>query len=267
MSGDAILHTRLPLDPAALTSLHRLPGTFVCAQADWLIRDEVFAQQMSYRERLITEHSDKVIAHPSTESGWLSPLIDMILSALDPHYIIGRDIITRPDGHQVARTNDLKMIGQLVQEDILILERDGSEHRLVGGILCFPASWTLSQKVGASLNRIHAPVSAYSDSMNDRVERMFHNLPMDRILARYNFLEYDSPELFHPLGEYETRPQGTRNYLRMERQTIRCIPGSEARVFAIHTYVVDKRKLPVDQVQLVNKIRADRNHLRQSHAS
>ena len=51
---------------------------------------------------------------------------------------------------------------------------DGAaEHILTGAVLCFPSSWTLSEKLGKPLLRIHMPVASYDSQMGARVQRMF----------------------------------------------------------------------------------------------
>ena len=57
----------------------------------------------------------------------------------------------------------------------LLLEKpDGAaEHVLTGAILCFPSNWTLAQKFGMRLARIHLPVERYDEAVARRVQRLF----------------------------------------------------------------------------------------------
>ena len=57
-----IIHQRLPVAPWMADHTMRLPGTVPIAPADWLQRDEVFAAQMAYRDRLIAERPGAVHA-------------------------------------------------------------------------------------------------------------------------------------------------------------------------------------------------------------
>ena len=67
----------------------------------------------------------------------------------------------------------LRSIGAVVQQDVCILERRGDEHVLSGDVLCFPASWTLAQKIGKPLIAIHDPVVDYDSAIATRVQRLF----------------------------------------------------------------------------------------------
>ncbi len=74
----------------------------------------------------------------------------------------------RPDGVAVPLDGPPLMVaGRLVEPDLVILERaEGTdEHVLIGAILCFPSSWTLTQKLGRPLMAIHAPVASYDPAM------------------------------------------------------------------------------------------------------
>jgi len=49
------------------------------------------------------------------------------------------DVVTRPDGAEVALdyADPLRPLGQLVQEDFCILQKQGEEHVLTGALLYF----------------------------------------------------------------------------------------------------------------------------------
>ena len=115
-----------------------------------------------------------------------------------------------------------------------------TEHVLGGAILCFPASWTLAQKIGRPLVRIHKYVRKYDDGVGVRVQRMFDAIRPERPMWRANAHLEDSPELFTPRDE--TTPHAAKSanppYLRSERQTLMRLPETGAVVFAIHTWMV-----------------------------
>ena len=134
----------------------------------------------------------------------------------------------------------------LVQEDILVLVKENNEHVLKAGVLCFPASWTLGEKMNRSLTSIHSPVSEYDTSLASRVEKMVTNLRPNYNIWRANFLLYDDYELFQPRKEKEEKgnPHKTMaKFLRVERQTFSKLKNNEALIFAIHTFVVPFNQL------------------------
>ena len=155
----------------------------------------------------------------------------------------------RPDGAVVPldRAAPLLTLGRLVQEDLCILEAEGGAHVLTGAILCFPASWTLAEKIGRPLLAIHAPVAAYDAEIARRVQRMFDAIRPDRPLWRGNSLLYDDATLHQPRREGEHRPAPVaRTYVRSERQCFVRLPETRAVVFSIHTYVLRRSDLSPD---------------------
>jgi hypothetical protein len=233
-----VLQDHLPYRPWSDPALTRLPGV---QPADrWLIRDEAFAGQMARRDRLLVDERARVLADP----GGVVPLegLDVVLDHLrrDDGYRVG-DAVLRPDGCEVPvdRGHPLETLARLVQEDLLILEKRGGEHVLVGGLLMFPASWSLAQKLGRPLTSIHAPTERYDADIARRVQRLFDLMRPGEPLWRANWLTYRDAELFQPRTEAEPRPRpepGT-GFLRSERQSLMKL-ASGAVVFAIHTYVV-----------------------------
>ena len=94
------------------------------------------------------------------------------------------------------------------------------EYALTSGVLCFPASWTLSQKHRRGMMGIHQPVDRYDASIGKRVDRVFAMLQPDQAVWRANLLCYNDPNLFQPRLEHERRPDEPaldRELLRRER--------------------------------------------------
>ncbi len=235
-----ILQSRLPYDVHAA---RKLPGIAPLDPADWLMVDEAFAGQMALREDLLrTRRDDVLLLDPAAMPAALE-LLDTVLAALPEGYTSGGTSITRPDGVQVAidRSDPLGTLGHLVQEDLCLLEKRGEEHVLTGAVLCFPASWTLSEKFLKPLTAIHVPVPVYDADIARRVQRLFDGVKPGRPLWRFNALCYDDPALFHP--RTESAPKALDHpddapFLRSERQCVLRLPQTGAVVFSIHTFVV-----------------------------
>jgi hypothetical protein len=167
----------------------------------------------------------------------------MVLDRLSrvPGYRLGRTMAERPDGVTVPLdpTAPLVTLGRLVQEDLCLMQPMAGEHGLTGAILCFPANWTLAEKLGRPLTGIHVPVTPYDGDVARRVQRLFDAIRPGQALQRYNALIYDDPVLFQPRAEGTHRPPPEKGlYLRSERQCLLRLPDSGAVVFTIHTHVV-----------------------------
>jgi hypothetical protein len=127
--------------------------------------------------------------------------------ATETGYAVGADAVQRPDGVTIPLdpAQPLLTLGRLVQEDLCLREAAGNEHVLTGAILCFPASWTLAQKIGRPLSDIHIPVPSYDAGIARRVQRMFDAIRPEQPLWRANALLYDDPTLFQPRPQLYSR--------------------------------------------------------------
>ncbi|WP_170325306.1 heme-dependent oxidative N-demethylase family protein [Ruegeria arenilitoris] len=237
-----ILQTSIPYDP--LTP-RPLPGIQPASMDDWLHCDDAFAGQMQRREALLRERRPDVLAlNPGAEPA-AQELLDMVLHQVYPGF---SDHVARPDGQvvEIDRTHPLDTLCRLVQEDFCILQKHGDEHVLTGAILCFPASWRLTEKFMRPLIDIHIPVSGYDDDIARRVQRLFDGIQPGRPLWRFNALWYEDAELHQPRSANDRRDvsnPGAARFLRSERQTLLRLPETRAVVFSIHTYVLEAQHL------------------------
>lgn len=248
---EQICQQSLPFAPWMVPAARRLPGIQPLDMADWLVVDEVFAAQMALRDRLLSERRAQVFG--ASDVAPAQELLDLVVAHLGPGYRVEAGTVIRPDGVAVGLDSDhpLLVAARLVQEDLCLLEQPGgaAEHILTGAVLCFPASWTLAEKLGRPLTEIHDPVPDYSGDMAARVQRLFDAMHPNRPLWRANALLYDDPSLYQPRrhGDRRSRPAGQPPFLRSERQSLLRLPGTRAVVFSIHTWVVTWESLTPEQ--------------------
>jgi dimethylamine monooxygenase subunit A len=249
----AILNARLPFAPWMTPAGQRLPGTMPMALVDWLLVDDAYAPQMAERGRLLHDRTDDVLATLPDAEGAAEEMLEIILPLLPARgFVVDGHHVTRPDGVSIAvdRTRPLWTLGHLVQEDLCILQKPegADEHVLTAAVLCFPSSWTLSQKLGRAMIRIHAPVAPYDAQMGARVQRMFDMIRPEQPLWRANILRYDNPALFQPRLEFAKKDKRADGpYFRSEKQGLVRLPRTGAVVFSIHTVVVPMTALTDDQ--------------------
>ena len=238
-----ILHSRIPPD---ILPDKALPGV-APLQADlWFRVDEAYAEQMAYRRNLLRDKRQLVLEDVAPDAQ--ESIHEVFAAALERMPSMGFQVhdsfIVCPDGVQIDREADspLAVLGRCLQEDICILIKKDAEHILAAAVLCFPASWTLSEKIGRPLTTIHVPVPQYDDNIARRVQRLFDGVRVGVPLWRNNFLRYDDPDLFQPLSENDPQrqepPSEQEPYIRAERQIIFRLPKTQAVVFSIHSYVV-----------------------------
>jgi hypothetical protein len=255
-----VLQSRLTHKPWTNPALWRLPGILPLDPAEWLEIDDAYAGQMALRDALLRGEGCKAAVHGILPEA-LAPaqeLYDLILARLAAHpdYEITEAQARRPDGVVVPldREAPLLTLGRLVQEDLCLLQAQGAEHVLTGAVLCFPASWTLTEKLGRPLLAIHVPVPSYEARLAARVQRLFDAIRPEQPLWRMNALLYAVADLHHPRSEAEPpRPrEGARPYLRSERQCLLRLPKTGAVVFSIHTHVVPASTLSPEEHALLS---------------
>lgn len=209
-----------------------------CDADDWLRVDEAYAAQMQYRTRLLAQRTDAVLFEHDDAQGANREILSEALSIL-PHlgFAVTDTQVICPDQRVVPIDADapLRTLGHLVQEDICILQKKGSEHVMTGAVLCFPANWRLAEKINRPLTGIHAPVDEYDANIARRVQRLFDGVKVGRPLWRFNKLPYSDADLHQP---YKRELTDIVPFTRSERQCILRLPLSDAVVFTIHTFVV-----------------------------
>ncbi|MFU8776888.1 MAG: heme-dependent oxidative N-demethylase family protein [Roseovarius sp.] len=235
-----ILQTRLPYDPEGA---HALPGISPLALADWLQVDEAFVGQMAERACLLSERRAEVLAVTDGAGPAAAELLQFVLDWLREYgqsYHVSANQVQRPDGVVVPvdRADPMGTLGQLVQEDLCLMERRDDEHVLTAAVLCFPASWHLADKIGRPLTTIHVPVKAYDESLARRVQRLFDGVQEGRPLWRFNALRYADATLHQPRSRVQPSAEADYPYLRSERQCVLRLPQTRACVFSIHTYIL-----------------------------
>ncbi|MCC5966015.1 MAG: DUF3445 domain-containing protein [Natronohydrobacter sp.] len=234
-----ILNATLPYAPWVMPAQRRLPGVMPLPRADWLFVDDAHAAQMAERARLLDAHPADVLAVlPEAEAAAAELLVEVLRDLPAHGFRISGAQLRRPDGVEVTLdpARPLWSLGHLLQADFCILQKQGAEHVLTGAVLCFPSSWTLREKLGKPLMRIHMPVDSYDTGLGARVQRMFDLMRPEQPLWRVNLLRYTNPALYQPRAEFAPKDKsGGGDYIRSERQTLMKLPRSGAVIFGIHT--------------------------------
>ena len=245
----AICQAELPVRPWSEERIRRLPGLSPLNPCQWLVVDDVYGEQMSYRDHLVEHHFSTVFACWDVAGNAAAELLELVIETVTEirGFCRRENLVTRPDGVSVRLDgrHPLVTVGRLVQEDFCILQKIGTEHVLTAAILCFPASWSLDEKLGRPLTSIHHPVPEYDNRIARGVQRIFDALDPERPLWRANNLVYDDPDLFQPRRENARRSKAGkgRKWIRVELQTLRKLPASKAVVFGIHTSVVSEENV------------------------
>ncbi|WP_068115434.1 heme-dependent oxidative N-demethylase family protein [Tropicimonas marinistellae] len=243
-----ILNRVVPRPPWDEPRTRRLPGISPLDMEDWIWVLDSYPGQMAERERLLYSVPDLVHALPADAMPAALELYDFVVAQLLERTDFRKEdeYMRCPDGRRVHldRSAPLLTLARLVQEDLCLLLKPsgGKEHLLAAAVLCFPASWTLAEKLGRPMTAIHGPVAAYDDALSRRVQRLLDGVQPNRPLWRANMLWYHEPALFQPRSERDSQRVDAESatFLRSERQCLFRLPESNAVVFSIHTIVMER---------------------------
>jgi hypothetical protein len=232
-------HLKLGLKPLDLT--------------DWIEIDGTFSDSLLQKASLFQDRYSKVFgALPGSEAAQ-QEVLELLLKYLPQRfpnvYHLQADRITNLQTQQVWQISDfatcpLALAGQLVQEDLCLMQFRQSSYVLVAGAVCFPFNWWFPEKLGRSLTQIHAPVPEYDTKLNHPVNNFFDRLQVHYPGYRLNWGLVDSPALC--LAKHQATPMkdsltvdtiGHCLWIRVERQTLRKLEQTQDVLFTIRTYI------------------------------
>jgi hypothetical protein len=152
-------------------------------------------------------------------------------------YHLGITLLAPTGEHPIVEAS------RLVQEDLCVLVKSDT-WRLRSACVCFPSRWDLATKIGTTLDDIHSPVPLYDQVLARPTSAFFDRLTPERSFWRLNWTLLDSPVLHQPYGARASPRGGLAEwFFRVERQTLRQLPQTEAIVFTIRTYVASAASL------------------------
>lgn len=141
-------------------------------------------------------------------------------------------------------------LGAQLMEDFAVLGRDESgQDRTLWLHACFPSGWRPEHVLGHGFTQIHARIPAF-----EAVAKKAPSL-VDAMLTRGPYVRFvwtisaDDVLDHHPeQGEHAAWSDATaRGFLRVERQTTVPLPGAEACVFLIRTFLYGFDELEAEQ--------------------
>ncbi len=163
------------------------------------------------------------------------------------------------------------------QEDFCLLQEAQGHYVLTAASVCSPSNWKLEDKIGKTVDQIHAPVPEYASELSARVNRFLQHLKVNKPLQRFNWslqagnelLWRDDVESAAATSEVESSGDADSVYWRVERQSFLRLPQSGAIVFAIRIYLhsADRLRALVDfdsiKKQLIANLPAAQRHYKQ----
>lgn len=219
--------------------------------SQWIDADAQLPDYLAEKERVITAHRSTVFAAEPETGAAQAELLALLVEYLPGRYPAlygkaGRSIDILPTGRSVSLDDDdppLLRAARLVQDDLVLMRKDGAHWRLVAASLCFPSAWKLADKIGRPMHEVHGPVPGFGAETRNAgmIERMFDHLRPEAPGLRWNWSLFGDDRLHHPESSHASGPrfggEAETAFLRVERQTLRRLPGSGDIVFGIRIYV------------------------------
>ncbi len=149
---------------------------------------------------------------------------------------------SQPELH--IELDDLWWCTRHVAEDVCVLLPSPTPDHLVltAGTVVFPSGWTLSSKLGADLDAVHAPVPGYQPRVATGAKQMLARLEPGVPRARLAWSLSDTDSLAIPART--NRPLTAFTHFRTERQTFLRLPRTGAVIFTIFVDVRGLAELP-----------------------
>ena len=121
-----------------------------------------------------------------------------------------------------------------IEPDLLMLD---TQLRLVGASVCFPSSWSLSEKIGKPLDFIHHVVPGLNAQIGTQISRFLSNLKPGFAWLRANWgLSRSGEWNQHPdrkLPRLDASTAFGEIWLRIERQALVLLPRTNGVLFGI----------------------------------
>jgi hypothetical protein len=251
-------------------------GLVTVPEPAWFELDDCYEPEMAERRHLLaTRHADVFGTTPQSDAARQEAL-DMVAAHLVRHHPTwfqrsGAHLTNHLTGEtwdlEALPCDPLELAGRLVQEDLCVVQDGPDGPMFTAGVVCFPSRWRLHEKLGHPLATVHQHVPIYPDRLARPVDRFMQHLKPDRIASRVNWSIPDDPALFQPTGKWRTAADdtitaenaGSRLFLRVERQTLRRLPASDAVLFGIrvHRYALTRiAATPAIASRLAEAVRA-----------
>jgi dimethylamine monooxygenase subunit A len=228
-------------------------------EAAWFEFDDQYPAEMAEKRRLLATVPGDVFAATPQSDDAREEALALIVAALTTHH---PDWFSRHgpgalcnhltgESWSIGSSDPLKLAGLLVQEDLCLIQNGEAGPVFTAASLCFPSRWRLLDKIGKPLAAVHEPVPLYAERLAGPVDRFMRNLKPNHIVSRLNWSLLDDPALFQPGGKWRVEVcaditaenAGNRIFLRVERQTVRRLPVTQAVLFGVRVHVY-----PVNQV-------------------
>ncbi|HUB47262.1 MAG TPA: DUF3445 domain-containing protein [Acetobacteraceae bacterium] len=229
-------------------------GLVTLPDSAWFELDDHYVAELDQRRRLLADHHAEVFAALPVSDMARAETLAVVVDNLATHHPdwftrAGDRLHNHLTGEQWDLANPscdpLELAGRLVQEDLCLIQVNDTVPMFTAAVLCFPTRWRLMEKLGRPLALVHGAVPLYADRLAAPVDRFMRHVKPGYIASRINWAVVDDAALFQPTGKWRkghnptvtAANAGGALFLRVERQTLRRLPLSDAVLFGIRVHV------------------------------
>jgi len=229
-------------------------GLVTLPDSAWFELDDRYPAELEQRRRLLADHHAQVFAALPASGTARAETLTAVIENLTTHHPDwftrdGDRLHNRLTGEQWDLANlacdPLELAGRLVQEDLCLIQMADTVPMFTAAVLCFPTRWRLEEKLGRPLALVHGAVPLYADRLAAPVDRFMRHVKPGYVASRINWSVVDDAALFQPTGKWRKGHNptitlanaGDTLFLRVERQTLRRMPLSDAVLFGIRVHV------------------------------
>jgi hypothetical protein len=131
----------------------------------------------------------------------------------------------------------IESLGRVLEPDFVFLQGTEGGPVIVGGVVCFPSSWALPEKMGLTLDQTHGPVPGLNAQLAQRVRTALDRLVPGSAWERDNWgMARDGNRNHHPSRprqRLDATVEPDEIWLRVERQILYRLPKTGGLLFGI----------------------------------
>ncbi|KAF8746424.1 hypothetical protein RHS02_00897, partial [Rhizoctonia solani] len=241
---------------------------------NWIELSASYEWYLAEKKRVIEEQGKKVIDSLPENDAACGELLELVVEFMTTRYptLFDRLAQTMQDGKELdgvyshvtkeryqwvkscppEGVEGLKIISRLTENDFsMAREREDGHIYFVGGLVAFPGSYLLSEKIGKSMHDVHVPVPHFNQKLLVSVERALKRMDPSAPFERSSWEIVDDNNLFtHNIAQL---PEGGKctvdpgdMYLRVDRQVLRKLPRSGVIAFTAHPIIKRMRDIKQD---------------------
>ena len=171
----------------------------------------------------------------------------MLLDAGIPLLEEMRPFVVACGALDATREYSLEALGRALEPDFVLLLPSVNGPLVVGGVVCFPSSWALPEKIGRTLEETHGPVPALNPQLGERIRTALDRLAPGLAWERENWgLARDGNRNHNPHRPRKRLDETVvpdELWLRVENQVLYRLPQTGGILFGIRLEITPWHEL------------------------